>query len=1078
MSIKHLLWIAFLWLSGASSALAQGTSAGFTGYVQDAKTSEVLPGATVQVRNESTGFTAGTVTDITGKFLLRELPVGGPYTLTINVVGMSPVVRKGFTLNLSDMIQTGRIGLSDGETMLNEIVVKANEFKSDRMRLGQARKIDGQTLNRIPTATRNYQSLASLSPLSRGNIGAGSKGGMTGYLLDGVSNRRNVFGDVVDGAFPVSMEAIREFEVANNAYDVTNGRGGGSVIKAITKSGTNEFHGSVFGFYAAQALTGDQFLRDETGSLVTKTGDFDVNQFGFSLGGPIVKDKAHFFITADRYSIVSPYSVDDFDVSGATLAEAEKNLSITKANMDEIVNILQSPTFNVPIPSHGKQYGTIQAPNTTANVLARIDWQLNPKHQFTLRYNYHTFYNPRKRKGLLSTQYEERSYDHSVLASLRSQLAPTVRNDLRLSYANVVRPNTLIFNRAPVGRVNVTSRFADNSSRTRQVYWGNQYWIPEHIAETNYQLINNTSFQFGKNFLTVGADVILNQINDNLTHYQQGEFFYEGIENLRANKPYRYERKTPVNGAGGFKRPRIWDMGLYAQLERDLTPRLNMVAGLRWDATYIPKKPTYNPTLDQELGIRTDVAPFDPTGIQPRLNLSWDMSGDGKNIVKFGAGMFVSQFTTQVVTFSHIDNGVDFKTVVVDKNLPGFTEADLPPANWPGYFQDFEKNVPGQAYIDQLVKSGKFTEPPATVITLDPNLKTPKTWKFNLNYYRYLTDWLNVGGGFYYNRTQGNYLIENRNLRDKPAFTLPNEGNREVYVPLDQVIKNGREAPYDLARKSTKFTQVLQFTNANWAATFWAFVVEANAKIRDGQLNLSYTRGQSRGNPRYNAGNTNELHTVGQSYQNWGRDVANWADGEDLKHKVVVSGVSPTFWGFTFSTNLIAQQAERFTAGIGGNRDIMGINLQDPALNTLLPFVFDPNSSNLTEPMRTSMRTLLETTSPEYRAYLEKYMGTFAGYNGGLQPWRYNWDVSLVKQFRIFGKQRIELRADVFNFANLLNSEWGGFNEIYNPNLYNSVDKFDAATTSWVYTINKDAGKKRYRVPNPYQVQLGAKCVF
>ncbi|MBC7890919.1 MAG: hypothetical protein H7Y12_01785, partial [Sphingobacteriaceae bacterium] len=667
---------------------------------------------------------------------------------------------------------------------------------------------------------------------------------------------------------------------------------------------------------------------------------------------------------------------------------------------------------------------------------------------------------------------------HSVLASLRSQLAPTVRNDLRLSFANVVRPNTLIFPRAPVGRVNVTSKYPDNSTRTRQVYWGNQYWIPEHIAETNYQLIDNLSFQAGKNFVTVGADVILNQINDNLTHYQQGEFFYEGIDNLRANKPYRYERKTPIGGAGGFQRPRIWDLGLYAQVERDITSRLNLVAALRWDATYIPKKPTYNPTLDQELGIRTDVAPFDPSGFQPRLNLTYDLSGTGKNILKLGVGRFVSQFTTQVVTFSHIDNGVDFKTVVVDKNLPGFTEADLPPANWPGYFQNFEKNIPGEAYIDQLVKSGKFTEPPATVITLDPNLKTPKTWKLNLNYYRYLTDWLNVGGGFYYNRTDGNYLVENRNLRDTPAFTLDNEGGREVYVPLEQVVKNGREAPYDLARKSNKFTQVLQFTNATWASTFWAFVLEANAKIRDGQFNLSYTRGQSKGAPRYNSGNTNELHTVGQSYQNWGRDVQNWYDGEDLKHKVVVSGVSPTFWGFTFSTNLIAQQAERFTAGIGGTRDIMGINLQDPALNTTLPFVFDPSNSSLSEPMRASMKTLLETTSPEFRSYLEKYSGTFAGYNGGLQPWRYTWDVSLVKQFRLSAKQRIELRADVFNFANLLNKEWGGYDEIYNTNLYNSVDKFDAATKSFVYTLNKDAGKKRYRVPNPYQVQLGLKYVF
>ncbi|MBC7919717.1 MAG: TonB-dependent receptor [Ferruginibacter sp.] len=1082
MKKRQKLWLA-LWLGfGLPTGLwAQGTGANLTGYVVNTELKEPIIGASVQARNESTGFTTGTITDVSGKFLLKDLPLGGPYSLTISYLGYGTTTRKGYQLSQGDLIETGETALAEGQTLLNEVVVTANDFKTDKARLGNAKKISGQTLNRIPTATRNYQALANLSPLSRGSIAAGSKAGMTGYLLDGVSNRRNVFGDLVGGAFPVSLEAIREFEVVNNAYDVTNGRGGGSVIKAVTKSGTNDFHGSAFGYYSGNFLTGDQFVRDDQGSRKTAPGDFTISQYGVSLSGPLIKDKLHFFVTADRYSIVSPYNVENFETAGSTLPEAEKNLGITKDNMDEIVRILEGPTFQVPVPPHGQQYGSIQAPNNTFNLLARFDLQFNPRHQLTMRYNYHSFYNPRKIKGggLFSTQYEERSYDHSLLFSLRSQLSTSVTNDLRASFSDVKRPNQLIYNRAPVGRVDVRSVFADGTSRTRQVYWGNQYWIPEIIHEQNYQIINNTNFIVGKNLFTLGADALYNQLKDNLTHYQQGEFFYESIDALRANRPYRYERKTPVNGVGGFKKPYVLELGLYGQMETNLTPNLSLVAGLRWDATWIPKKPNYNATLEQELGLRNNTSPFDWTGFQPRLNLTWDLKGDGNDILKLGAGQFVSQFTTQVLTMTHIDNGVDYKTVVADTRLPGFTQADLPPANWPSYFNDFERNIPGQPYIDQLVANGKFTEPAALVIMLDENLRTPKTLKLNLNYYKYLTDWLNVGAGIYYNRTVGNYYFENRNLHE-PYFTLPSEGNREVYVPLEALQRSPLQAPYDLARKSNRFTQVLEFTNADWAATFWAFVVEANLKVRDGQLNLSYTRGASKGSPLYNAGDATEFHFVGQSYQNWGRDLANTYDSEDLRHKVIVSGVSPSFFGFTFSSNFIAQQADRFTASIAGGRDIQGINLNAPGGNASLPFIFDPNDASTPEYLRTGMTELLAKTSPEYRKYLEDNLGTFAPAFGGLQPWRYSWDVSVVKQFRLFKSksQKLEIRTDIFNFLHLLNTEWGGYHEVYNNQLYNSVEGFNATDQRWNYALNKDAGKKRYRTSTPYQVHLGVKYIF
>lgn len=1079
MGIRSLHLLVFAFFLPLTFLFSQGADNQVSGTVIDATENYSLIGATVMATNQSTGFSVGVITDNNGRFLLQDLPLGGPYSIRISYLGYASLEITGNYISQGDYLDLGVINLEPGAEAIEEIVVTYDAFRSDRRRLGTARQIDERTINRIPSPTRNYNDLAQLSPLTRGTIGAGGRRNMTNYSLDGVSNRRNVFGDLVGGAFPVSMEAIREFEVASNNYDVTNGRGGGASVRAVTKSGTNNFEGSVFGYYSGNALTGVQFLRDPSGERFSDSDDFTVGQIGFSLGGPIIKDRLHFFVTADYYQIQAPWSVEDFDRAGATLTQAEQNIGIRRDLMDEIAEILEGPDFGIPVPPSGKQYGTLNTTRNTSSILAKLDYQLNDRNLVTLRYNYHTFHNPNKRKsgGLLSTQYEENSFDHSVLLSLRTILSPTMTNDLRISYADVHRPNELIYPRAPVGRVRVNSDWEDGTKRSRWIYWGNQYWIPEIITEQNYQLINNFRFQSGNIRYTFGMDFLLNQINDNLTHFQQGEFFYEDIEALRENRPYRYERKTPMGGAGGYVRPRVIETGLYGQMQTTLFDHLDVVAGLRWDATFIPVKPTFNQTLYDELGVRNDVDPLDLSGIQPRLNLIWDLGGRGNDIIKLGGGRFVNQFTTQPLTMSHIDNGVDYVFVIADLNMPGFEQSDIPKADWPGFFQDFDNTIPGEEYVNELLEKGLIDVPAAFVIVLDEDLKSPKTWKFNANYHHYFNDRVYAGIGVYYNRTIGNYYYRNINLNDA-QFTLASEGNREVYVPFSS-LEGEREANFDLARRSDKFTQVMQFTNADWPNTFVALVAELNMRLgEDGNILMSYTRGASKGGIIYNSGNSREFHYVGRSYQNWGNYMRNFYDADDLRHKVVVAGILPTFHGFSVGMTFIGMQANRFSAGIGGSRDIVGVNVRTPSDNRILPYIFDPNDPATPEYLRDGINAILQNAEPEFADYIRENIGSFAEPFGGLQPWRFETNISIAKTFNIIGSNRLELRADIFNVLNLLNREWGGFNEIYNTNIYSNVEGFDAEEGRWEYAVNTNAGQKRYRVTNPYQVHLGLRYSF
>lgn len=1043
------LFIIFLISFSSNNIFAQGTDASFSGRVKDEGSPDWLAGATVQIKNTNTGFTLSTVTSSSGEFSLKDLPLGGPYNVEINYTGYQPLLLKGFQLNLGDRIDMKTISLKRGAAQLQEVVVTGNSFMNRKDRLGAGYAVTGKDIQKLPTTTRNYTELAALSPLSKGGSIGGAKEGGTGFLLDGVTNRRTAFGGTVGGAFPVSMETVREFEILSNSYDVSNGRGSGGVIKAVTKSGTNQFHGTAWGFYSGNTLTGNKDINGKT-----IRNDYVVKQYGANFSGPIIKDKLHFFVNYDSYQNTAPYRAFDFNFEGTNQAEAEKNLSITKANLDRVVNILESD-YGVP---KVQQYGEISTKVVTNTVFARLDYSMNRKNNFTFRYNYQSFDDPRKKKtnGILSNQYKGYEQDNSFMLSWRNQISKTSYNDLKVSLIRNVRENRAIYTRTPEGEVEVSSTLEDGSAVKRSVDFGNQNWVPEKITSTSYQLVNNYNVRKGRYNLTFGTDNIFTNIKDQLTHNQQGKFYYRSIEDLENNTPWRFERKIPIGNAGGPVNPQLAELSVYGQMETNLRPGLTLAAGLRWDGTLLPAKPTYNALLEQEIGIRNDVAPFDANNIQPRLNLTWDINNTGKHIVKFGAGWFASQFTTQAFTMAHIDNGINFV------NIDARGE-DVPQANWPAYYQDFN-NVPGEEYV----KSLNLATPPAAVIALDKDLQTPVTFKTNLSYHTYLTHWLRVGAGLYYNRVNNNVIYTNINLTKNPAFTLASEGNRDIYVPASTIDGKDR-ADYLNSRVSDNFTTVLYYTNADWDATYKAVVLEAAAKIRDGMVSLSYTRSESKGGVDYNSGTPIDSRRVATSYWDYGRDAENWYADEDMRNKLVASVISPSFYGFNLSTTFILYQWNRFRATV--NQDING-----DRNNSDLAYIYDPNDPNTPADIRDGMISLLEKTSPEFKDYLMENMGKIAADNGGLMPWRHTWNMSLSKEIKITKEQKLQVRLDLFNVLNLFNYKWGGYEEIINTTLYN-VKKYNAETNSYEYTVNQNAGTKR-KVTTPFNMQVGLKYSF
>jgi hypothetical protein len=298
----QFLFLFFCLLPAAISP-AQTTQATIAGVITD-ESRNPLPGATVMVRNESTGFTTGTATNVKGEFIFNQLPLGNPYSVTVSSIGFGTEKRTGYALNQGDVLRVD-VPLKVSEQTLDAVVVNASALQNQVNNFGAATSVTARDIAKLPVNGRNFTSLIDLSPLSRGGNLAGQLASSTNFTIDGMTAKNPTSGGPTNrngGPYAISMEAVREFNVVTNQYDVTLGRSGGGTISTVTKSGTNTLSGSAFTFSRADWLSSRYDIRGNRRNV-----DFSTYQYGFSLGGPIVKDKAHFFVVWDHRRPVWPH---------------------------------------------------------------------------------------------------------------------------------------------------------------------------------------------------------------------------------------------------------------------------------------------------------------------------------------------------------------------------------------------------------------------------------------------------------------------------------------------------------------------------------------------------------------------------------------------------------------------------------------------------------------------------------------------------------------------------------------------------------------------------------------------------
>ncbi|MEM9676139.1 MAG: carboxypeptidase regulatory-like domain-containing protein [Bacteroidota bacterium] len=1057
---------------GPITTYAQGTDASISGRITD-ENNEALPGATIEVVNQSTGFATGTVTNLQGVYNLQQLPVGGPYVVTVGFVGYADQKKSGYSLNQGDNLKVD-FYLSETATELSEIVISGNSFQSRNNRLGAATSISAKDVKSLPANDRNFENLAALSPLvGNGTNIAGMSSRSNSIQIDGVNSREASFGGQGSSPYVLSMEALREFEVVTNSYDVIDGRGAAGGIKAVTTSGTNEFHGSAFAYFWDARLAADQDLRGRD-----VLGDTKI-QRGFSLSGPIIKDKLHFSVVYDGERFEEQYDLwAQTDEEG--ILQNNQGGRISVADMERALEILRTPRYGV---GDGPQYGFFQRTRKLDTWFARLDWQLNRRNTLTLRFNSNNFERPNRnnsdigRYGLHASTYDFVNRGYNALLSLRSQITPNVSNETKFGYFYNTRGNIITTGRHP--QLWIIAESALPTGDTSEYIMVPRYnrWTPEDQTNHTYNLINNTFMSKGRFNITFGTDNLLTNSRGIYTHDTQGRFDFFSLDALERGEPDRYRRKFTNPGQELVDPVSTWmlDLSAYAQVSTELIPDLEVSAGLRYDLNMFLTKADYNEALDHELGYRNDVAPIDFDNIQPRLNLNWDVKGRGINIFNAGAGWFVGQVVTRPYIYSLIDNGIRFTGVDVfrgDVDENG-NEIVLPTPNYETYDNNYDA-IPGEG----LTRQDLFpTEEGAAQVVrfLDEDFEVPMSFRANVSYHRYLTDWFRVGASFYYSHTKDMYVMENANLSNQVQFNIQGEGGREVYTPIESYdLENGGPANFREARISDQFEDALMFTNG-YETRFMALVLDASLDLpNSGKLDVSYTRADARGAQRFR--NEDDQRFTGVSYFDY--DFINNAySPEDFRHKILLNLTTPKVGGTQLGVFLNMIKQGRFSATTRP-ADLNGSKVREGTGFTA--YIFDPDDPQTAalqgEQFAEDLRFVFENTSPEAREYLENNIGQYARPNGGIRPWRTELNLRLTQDIPLVGNHQLTFNIDAFNFLNLIDPTWGGFHNIINEELYN-VEGFNPETQQVQYSVRTNYGQRRYE-GNGFTLMMGLRYSF
>jgi hypothetical protein len=1046
---------------------AQGVTTGVvSGRVVD-DLGNPIPGASISVVNTSTGSTSRATTARDGRYLVPGLDVGGPYSVTARHPGYQSQMRDGQMLTLSQNL-TLDFRLERQAIILSTVSVTTETdpiLSPDRT--GAATVISDSALRRLPSLDRTFTDFVILSP-EVSDAGPGLSGG-------GVNNRHNNI--QIDGASEndlfglgetgqpggqargksIGLESVREYQVLLAPFDVQQGNFAGVLVNAVTRGGTNELHGSAFFTSRSEGLARNvDYVRDQ---------EYSQRQFGFSIGGPIVKDRVHFFLSPEFQRRFEP-------AAGPYLGQTSAPYPVSSAEIDRFHTLLAG--YGIDAGSAGPA----QNANPLRNIFGRLDIAPSINNRLVLRYNYGRAEDDVLERDptlirLTSNSHSFTSVKKSAVAQLYTSFEGGAGNELIVGYNRIRdRRNAAVF--APQVQVSVPTTTggtallragAENSSQGTEV--------DQDVIE----LTDNFTMPVGRHRLTAGTQNELYRLRNLFAQNSYGVWEFSSLDSLARGDAARYQVGVGLGGPIDARFDAA-QLGLYVQDRWQATDRFVLTAGLRLDVPFLFDKPQENPSVLADYGRRTDDVPSGNVQFSPRIGFNWNRSGDRLEQLRGGFGLFVGRppFVWIGNAYQNSGTGLAQLSCVSTGAVPQFTSSTV-------------------ATAPSACANGATAATTGDIALLASDLKFPQFARASLAYdRRFGTAWI-ASIEAMYTRAMSTFFYTNRALAESQGL---DRNGRVVYGTIattgvaTPVLSGPRRNVIDVQNASKDYSYNVT-TSLNRRFTNW-FEAHASYTYEQARDIQSLTSSVATSNWRFGRAISGDQYA-----QNLDRSAF------ELPHRVVAYGTFSLSTRTDVSLIYLGHSGSNYDfvyAGSGGAGDLNADGAQG---NDLIYIPSDVAKESEIRFSGVSPVAGADNSPPaqaqriaDQQAAFERYItstdclnrqrGRILTRNSCRSPWTNTVNLSVRQALPPILGQAITVQLDVFNFLNLLNADWG--QQPLPPNgggsvpLLTQVGQTAGALTGpngsqGIFTFDPATEKfDRRHIGSAYQMQFGVRYGF
>ena len=1077
-TIKYLV-AAFAAMLMVVSAFAQVTTSALGGRVVDANGAPVI-GAAVVATHVPSGTVYGVITNNDGRYAINGMRAGGPYKVEFSCLGYQTLAYTDVTLQLAETFALNGELKEDSEMLGEAMVVAVPASKFSAQKMGSATNISSKEIASIPTVSRSITDVTRLSPYGGNGMSfAGADGRTANFTVDG-ANFNNNFGlssNLPGGGNPISIDAIEEMQVVISPYDVrqTNFIGGG--VNAVTKSGTNTLKGSAYMYHRNENMRGNMVAGQE----VSGARDKDRNTtYGFTLGGPIIKNKLFFFVNAE-YSTI-PTVVNRWRGSVDGVANPDAYISrTTLEDLEKVSNFVKE--------KYGYDTGSwTNYPATESNtkILARLDWNINDAHKLAVRYNYtlnqgwnstngssmdggsRSGYSRFSQYGMAyaNSLYSMDNLVSTISLDLNSRLSENLSNQFLATYSKLDDMRGTNSEDFPF----IDIRNDDGGAVLPYIALGYELFTWNNgVHNTNINIKDDLTYYAGNHKFTAGVNYEYQMADNSYMRNGTGYYRYESLEKFMTGAApevvcltYGYDGE-----ANPAARVRFHKAGVYGQDEWNVNDKLKVTAGLRVDGLFFDNQDLMRNQAIYDLEyvvdgekrhIDTGKWPTAAITLSPRVGFSWDVFGDNSLKVRGGTGLFSGRLPLVFFTNMPTNSGmVQYQAKLNATGKNGGVKTDM---------NQFAGGIlKREELLDKLLSMGYPNQIspadgtiPAEISAVDPKFKMPQVWKTSIafDYNVPVSFPFTISAEGIFNKTVNGVVLRDWSVKSADGFArLNGADNRPLYQDYQQTYVSGTDENGNPIVSNLPSAYVLENTNRGYG---YSGTLSMNMRPTEAlSLMAAYTHTVSKeitGMPGSNASSV--LNYIGTVYgpNDPGLHNSQYVTPNRFVASATINDKSGNHFSFIYESWRGGANYSYMTSndmnGDGYNYDLIYIPTDEQVANGDFRFVSQDDADRFMNYVHAD-------------PYLSKNQGKYAESYSVYSPWTHRLDFSYKHDFKVKAgnsTNTLQLNVDFKNILNLFNSNWG-VAKYMNPELgegrilkYEGVDKDGYATFSTASAVN------------------------